>query len=231
MAPPLVGRLVAGLRRSDLQSITHHRVAAAALPARPGERLWDQHRTGAALRRGLPAVAAGARRRASASSQQSRARTSRCRPRSRCAARAEHALQRSEEKFAAAFHSNPCAMAITLFDEGRIVDVNDVCVRQSGYARDELIGSNSDELGFWVDPCRARERHRRARRARPRRHARGTLAQKPGPGRHRPLLRRHARGRRRAMCALGRRGHHGAQAGRGHAIERSCARCRTGYSC
>jgi PAS domain S-box-containing protein len=67
--------------------------------------------------------------------------------------RAEHALQRSEEKFAAAFHSNPCAMAITLFDEGRIVDVNDVCVRQSGYARHELIGSNSDELGFWVDPA------------------------------------------------------------------------------
>ena len=66
--------------------------------------------------------------------------------------RAEQALQRSEEKFAAAFQSNPCAMAITLFDEGRIVDVNDVLVRQSGYAREELIGSNSDKLGFWVDP-------------------------------------------------------------------------------
>jgi PAS domain S-box-containing protein len=66
--------------------------------------------------------------------------------------RAENALQRSEEKFAAAFRSNPCAMAITLFDPGTIVDVNDVCVRQSGYAREELIGSNSDELGFWVDP-------------------------------------------------------------------------------
>jgi PAS domain S-box-containing protein len=66
--------------------------------------------------------------------------------------RAELALLRSEEKFAAAFHSNPCAMAITLFDEGRIVDVNAVLVRQSGYDRLELIGRNSDELGFWVDP-------------------------------------------------------------------------------
>ena len=66
--------------------------------------------------------------------------------------RAEQALQRSEEKFAAAFQSNPCAMAITLFEEGRIVDVNEVLVRQSGYAREELIGSNSDKLGFWVDP-------------------------------------------------------------------------------
>jgi len=65
--------------------------------------------------------------------------------------RAEDALQRSEEKFAAAFHSNPCAMAITLFDAGTIVDVNDVLVRQSGYTRDELIGHDSTELGFWAD--------------------------------------------------------------------------------
>jgi PAS domain S-box-containing protein len=66
--------------------------------------------------------------------------------------RAEQALQRSEEKFAAAFRSNPCAMAITLFEPGTIVDVNEILVRNSGYTRDELIGSNSSELGFWVDP-------------------------------------------------------------------------------
>ena len=66
--------------------------------------------------------------------------------------RAELALQRSEEKFAAAFRSNPCAMAFTRFDDRRIIDVNDVCVRQWGYARDELIGRSSDELGFWVVP-------------------------------------------------------------------------------
>jgi PAS domain S-box-containing protein len=66
--------------------------------------------------------------------------------------RAELALQKSEEKFAAAFRSNPCAMAITRFPDRRIIDVNDVCVRQWGYARHELIGSSSDELGFWVVP-------------------------------------------------------------------------------
>ena len=66
--------------------------------------------------------------------------------------RAELALQRSEDKFAAAFRSNPCAMAFTRFDDRRIIDVNDVCVRQWGYARAELIGSSSDELGFWVVP-------------------------------------------------------------------------------
>jgi PAS domain S-box-containing protein len=65
--------------------------------------------------------------------------------------RAELALQRSEEKFAAAFRSNPCAMAITRFDDGQIVDVNEVLVRQSGYERAELIGRHANELGFWVN--------------------------------------------------------------------------------
>jgi PAS domain S-box-containing protein len=65
--------------------------------------------------------------------------------------RAEHALQRSEEKFAAAFRSNPCAMAITLLADGRILDVNDISIRQSGYRADELIGNTAETLGIWAD--------------------------------------------------------------------------------
>ncbi len=65
--------------------------------------------------------------------------------------RAENALQRSEEKFAAAFRSNPCAMAITLLENGHILDVNDVCIRQSGYRSDELIGQTAEALGIWAD--------------------------------------------------------------------------------
>ena len=65
--------------------------------------------------------------------------------------RAEHALQRSEEKFAAAFRSNPCAMAITLLENGHILDVNDVCMRQSGYRSEELVGKTADALGIWAD--------------------------------------------------------------------------------
>ncbi len=65
--------------------------------------------------------------------------------------RAEQALLRSEHKFATAFRSSPCAMAITRFDDGRFVDVNDICVRQSGYERDQLIGRSANELGIWVD--------------------------------------------------------------------------------
>ena len=66
--------------------------------------------------------------------------------------RAERALQRSEEKFAAAFRSNPCAMVITSFDDSRVIDVNDVLVRQSEYTRGELIGTDAKDLVFWVDP-------------------------------------------------------------------------------
>ena len=65
--------------------------------------------------------------------------------------RAENALQRSEEKFAAAFRSNPCAMAITLLENGHILDVNDVCIRQSGYRSEELIGKTAEALGIWAD--------------------------------------------------------------------------------
>jgi PAS domain S-box-containing protein len=65
--------------------------------------------------------------------------------------RAEDALQRSEEKFAAAFRSNPCAMAITLLENGHILDVNDVCIRQSGYRSEELIGKTAEALGIWAD--------------------------------------------------------------------------------
>jgi PAS domain S-box-containing protein len=66
--------------------------------------------------------------------------------------KAEQALQRSEEKFAAAFRSNPCAMTITRLGTGMIIDVNEAMVRESGYARDELIGCDTRDLGLWVDP-------------------------------------------------------------------------------
>ncbi len=65
--------------------------------------------------------------------------------------KAEQALQRSEENFAAAFRSNPCAMSVTRFGTGTIVDVNDALIRESGYARQELIGADTRTLGLWVD--------------------------------------------------------------------------------
>ena len=131
--------------------------------------------------------------------------------------RAENALQRSEEKFAAAFRSNPCAMAITLLENGHILDVNDVCIRQSGYRSEELIGKTAEALGIWADQKDRAVRSRRARNAWPRRDARSEVADQGWFSSDRSLLSGHHRDRRAALRTFGRRGHHGPQAGRSHA--------------
>ena len=49
------------------------------------------------------------------------------------------------------FDLAPDPMAITDFDNGRIIDVNKAFAAWSGYSRDELIGHTTTELGFWFD--------------------------------------------------------------------------------
>lgn len=63
--------------------------------------------------------------------------------------RAEAALRESEEKFSKAFRSGPDAMAIADLDTGRYLEVNEGFERLFGYARDEVIGRTSLELGIW----------------------------------------------------------------------------------
>jgi PAS domain S-box-containing protein len=63
----------------------------------------------------------------------------------------EQELRRSEEKFASAFRSSPCAMAITSVEEGRFIDVNQSFERQMGYSKEEVLGRSSAELGMWND--------------------------------------------------------------------------------
>jgi PAS domain S-box-containing protein len=67
--------------------------------------------------------------------------------------RAEQALRLSEEKFAVAFRSSPCGMALTTLPEGRFIDVNTTYEAQSGYTRAELIGHTPLELGLWGNPA------------------------------------------------------------------------------
>lgn len=57
----------------------------------------------------------------------------------------------SEVLLQAVFHSNPIAIAIIALDDGRIVDVNDSFVRATGFAREEVIGKTTREMGFWKD--------------------------------------------------------------------------------
>lgn len=66
--------------------------------------------------------------------------------------RMERALRLSEAKFAAAFRANPCSVAISRLDDGRILEVNDGCEQQTGHLRSDVIGRTPQELDLWVDP-------------------------------------------------------------------------------
>ncbi len=71
---------------------------------------------------------------------------------------AEAALLESEERFAAAFRSNPAGVVITTLEEGRFLDVNEAFLRIFGLAREQVIGRTSAELGLVDSP----ETHREA---------------------------------------------------------------------
>ena len=65
---------------------------------------------------------------------------------------AEEKLRVSEEKFSKAFHLGPDVIAITSMEEGRFIEVNDNFLRLTGFARQEVIGRTSVELGLWANP-------------------------------------------------------------------------------
>jgi PAS domain S-box-containing protein len=65
--------------------------------------------------------------------------------------RIEAELRRSEAKFAAAFRASPHAMMVISLRDGRFLDVNASFERQSGYARDEIVGKTVLEIGIWLD--------------------------------------------------------------------------------
>lgn len=58
-------------------------------------------------------------------------------------------LRFSEEKFSKAFLSSPCAMFISLLDDGRIIEVNDSFCSITGYSRDQILGLTSVGLQIW----------------------------------------------------------------------------------
>jgi PAS domain S-box-containing protein len=63
--------------------------------------------------------------------------------------RAQAALAESEARFSAAFQAGPILTGISRMSDGAFILVNDALLNWSGYARDEVIGRNSAELGFW----------------------------------------------------------------------------------
>jgi PAS domain S-box-containing protein len=63
----------------------------------------------------------------------------------------ENTLRESESKFLLAFKFSPQAMAITSISDGRMVDVNEIFIKDTGYSKEELVGHTVEELGFFVD--------------------------------------------------------------------------------
>ena len=60
-------------------------------------------------------------------------------------------IKLSEQKFSTAFQSNSAMMAISYFDEGTYVDVNNEFSEVLGYPREELIGKSNKLLGLFID--------------------------------------------------------------------------------
>ena len=67
--------------------------------------------------------------------------------------KAEDELKQSEERFSKIFHSNPAAIVISHYDDGRIIDVNKTVLRLSGYTYEEVIGHTSNELKLFQKPA------------------------------------------------------------------------------
>ncbi len=58
----------------------------------------------------------------------------------------------SEEKFAKTFHASAAAMALSSYDDGRLIDVNDAFLSVLGYSREEVIGKTTSELNIFTTP-------------------------------------------------------------------------------
>jgi PAS domain S-box-containing protein len=67
--------------------------------------------------------------------------------------RIEDKLRKSESKFAKAFQYGPQIVAISSFDDGVYLDVNDSFIDRLKYSRDEAIGRSSLDLGIWTYPA------------------------------------------------------------------------------
>lgn len=62
------------------------------------------------------------------------------------------ALRAAEEKFSKTFRSNPVAMTVSTFTEGRYLEVNDAFLKMLGYEAREVLGRGTLELAIWADP-------------------------------------------------------------------------------
>jgi len=72
--------------------------------------------------------------------------------------RAEEDLKRADERLSVVFSSAPVGIAVSTVEEGRLLEANREFARLLGYAREEVLGRSTLELGLWADPA-DRPRH------------------------------------------------------------------------
>ncbi len=64
----------------------------------------------------------------------------------------EEALRLSEERFSQIFRLSPIATILFRVSDGKIVDVNDAFIKDTGYNREEVIGFTSLQLNLYANP-------------------------------------------------------------------------------
>lgn len=66
--------------------------------------------------------------------------------------RAEEILGANEKFFAKTFRLCPDPMGLWEIDSGLCLDVNDACLTEFGYRRDDMVGRTGEEIGYWETP-------------------------------------------------------------------------------
>lgn len=63
----------------------------------------------------------------------------------------ERELRESRGRLEAVFRGSPQPLALSAFEDARIIDINDAWVRTFGYPREEILGRSFAEIGLWED--------------------------------------------------------------------------------
>jgi PAS domain S-box-containing protein len=71
--------------------------------------------------------------------------------------RAEEDLNQSEDIFSKTFHLSPVPAAISMIEDGRFLDVNEIFLQTTLFSREEVIGKTSLELGLFADPAQRQD--------------------------------------------------------------------------
>lgn len=70
---------------------------------------------------------------------------------------AEKVIKLSEEKFSKAFETSAAMMAISTFNDGRYIDVNETFLEKTGLTREEIVGQKSTDIRLYYEIERREE--------------------------------------------------------------------------